>query len=201
MQNPETRLSLLANLADPDAEQAWSEFSGLYRPLVVRVARAKGLQLADAEDLAQEVFTKLEQAIGSFEHRGAGSFRSWLFQITRHLVVNHLTRGSGPVASGDSAVRERLNQQPAGDKEAASLFLLEYRRARFQQAAAAVKPGFARDTWDAFWLTAVQRESIASVAAKLGKSDGAVRVARCRVIARLRDEVRSHEDSDILLPE
>jgi len=200
MQSPETRPSLLANLRDSSDQAAWSEFSSLYRPLIYRVARAKGLQHADAEDLCQEVLTAVGRSIGSFERRGEGSFRRWLFQVTRNLVVNHLTRRGRPIGSGDSNVRELLAQQQADDETTAPMFLLEYRRARFQQTAARLKSQFSLKTWNAFWLTAVEEQSIESVADQLKKSPGAVRVARCRVLAKLRQAVRDQDDSEILLP-
>lgn len=199
MQTPETRLSLLVSLKNPNADDAWTDFDALYRPLVIRVAQAKGLQHADAEDLAQEVLMTVRRTIESFERRGDGSFRSWLFRVTRNLVVNRLTRTSGPTGSGDSKVQKALSQQPADDDPTATLFLLEYRRARFKQAAAKVKSQFALTTWQAFWLTAIEEQPVDHVARKLGKTPGAVRVARCRVIARLRDEVAIDDDSEILL--
>ncbi len=60
---PATRQSLLVRLKDPRDEQAWSEFVAIYTPLVDRLARAKGLQPADAADLAQEVFRAVAGAI------------------------------------------------------------------------------------------------------------------------------------------
>lgn len=40
--------------------------SGIYRPMVLRVAMAKGLQHADADDLAQDVLSAVGNAIESF---------------------------------------------------------------------------------------------------------------------------------------
>ena len=48
MQGPETRESLLARLNSPQSDEGWREFAAIYRPLVYRVAKAKGLQHADA---------------------------------------------------------------------------------------------------------------------------------------------------------
>lgn len=72
------------------------------------------------------------------------------------------------------------------DDQTSTLFRLEYRRACFQQATSIVKAEFRDTTWSAFWLTAVELQPIASVAMQLGKSEGAIRVARCRVLDRLR---------------
>ena len=185
MDGPETRESLLASLNSPIADEGWLEFAAIYRPLIFRVAVAKGLQHADADDLAQEVLAVVESSLGKFDP-SRGSFRSWLYQITRNLVVNHITRGRGPVGTGDSNVAQLLAQHPQPNHDTATLFRLEYRRARFQQAVSVAKVEFHVATWDAFWLTAVNLRSIESVAKELGKSEGAVRVARCRVMARLR---------------
>ncbi len=185
MQGPETRESQLARLSSPQSDEGWREFATIYRPLVYRVARAKGLQHADAEDLTQEVLSVIERSLDQFDPK-TGGFRSWLYQITRNLVVNHLTRRRGPIGSGDSDVGRILSQQPAIDDQTATLFRLEYRRACFQQATSIVKTEFSDVTWSAFWLTAVELQSIASVAKQLGKSEGAIRVARCRVLDRLR---------------
>ena len=195
MQGPETRESLIGLIRDTPSEDAWVEFANLYRPLIVRVARAKGLQHADAEDLAQDVLARVGKAIGSFDPKANGSFRGWLFTMTRNLCVNQLTRGPfsgnrGPVGTGDSDVMRLLNDQPA-DEPTVTLFETEHRRLRFQQAAKALKPGFADSSWQSFWLTAVVGHSIDFVAAELGMSNGAVRVARCRVLARFKQVLQS----------
>ena len=185
MQGPDTRESLLKRLVSPQSDEGWREFATIYRPLVYRVAVAKGLQHADAEDLTQDVLSVVERSLDQFDP-AIGGFRSWLYQITRNLVVNHLTRPRAPIGSGDSDVHRLLSQRPAADDQTATLFRLEFRRARFQHAASIVKSEFSDATWSAFWFTAVELQSIGSVAKRLGKSEGAVRVARCRVLDRLR---------------
>ncbi|TWU58987.1 ECF RNA polymerase sigma factor SigE [Rubripirellula tenax] len=187
MQGPETRASLIASLNQTASREAWDEFAAIYRPLIIRVASAKGLQHADAEDLAQEVLAIVGQKIGDFDLDHGGSFRGWLGTITRNLVVNHLSRGKGPIGSGDSAVQAWLQQIPQPADPTATLFDLELRRCQFQAAAEKVRPQFSEATWDAFWLTAVKRVSIAEVAKLLDKTEGAVRMARCRVMTRLRE--------------
>ena len=63
--------------------RAWHEFAGIYRPILLRYARACGLRADDAEDIAQECLTLIDQHIGRFEYdkrRGglkAGGSGSW----------------------------------------------------------------------------------------------------------------------------
>ena len=59
---PETRASLLLRVQEAEAG-AWDEFVEIYRPLVYRMARRRGWQDADAQDLAQQVLVKVAGAI------------------------------------------------------------------------------------------------------------------------------------------
>jgi RNA polymerase sigma-70 factor, ECF subfamily len=52
-----------------------------------------------------------------------------------------------------------------------------------------IRDEFEARTWQAFWLTAVEGRAPKDVAAELGMSGGAVRVAKSRVLHRLRAEL------------
>jgi RNA polymerase sigma-70 factor (ECF subfamily) len=189
---PTTRHSLVLRLRDAGDEAAWAEFIELYEPLVYRLARAKGLQDADASDLCQEVFRAVASAIERWDPDPAkGRFRAWLFRIARNLLVNFLTgQRRHPPGSGRTSVHELLQAQPAPvDMQAEAEFAAEFRRRAFRWAAERVKPEFAETTWLAFWRTGVEGRTPAQTAEELGLSVGAVYVARSRVLARLRERV------------
>src|SRR5947209_20292009 len=97
-----TRASLLARLGDPQDRAAWRQFVELYGSLVYRFARQRGLQDADAADLTQEVFLTLAQTAGRWHYdRERGSFRHWLYGVTRHKIAKFFQRRqSQPVGSG-----------------------------------------------------------------------------------------------------
>lgn len=192
MQGPETRPSLIGKLHDPAASEAWAEFVHLYQPIVYRVARRRGLQHADAEDLTQDVFATVGRKVSEFDLVRGGSFRGWLLKITRDLVVNKLTRGPREVGAGDTAARDMMNEQPQRE-QTATLLRVEHQRLVLAQASERLRPKISPSIWDAFWLTAVEGKSIEEVARQLGKSAGAVRVARCRVLAQLRKEVQADD--------
>ena len=70
---------------------------------------------------------------------------------------------------------------------------LEYRREVFRWAARQVRKEFRQDTWDAFWLTAVEGRSVEAVAKELAKDAGAIYAARSRVMRRIREKVTEYE--------
>ena len=47
---PETSESLVLRVKDPADAAAWSAFLAIYRPVVYRLARSRGLQDADVDD-------------------------------------------------------------------------------------------------------------------------------------------------------
>ena len=98
-ETPATRPSLLARIRDPRDERAWREFAEIYGPLLVRLARANGLQEADASDLAQEVFRSVARSVEGHGYDPArGSFRGWLFGIAQTRRSTSLPPGEGNYA-------------------------------------------------------------------------------------------------------
>jgi RNA polymerase sigma-70 factor (ECF subfamily) len=198
-ESPPTRQSLLIRLKNPSDTQAWGEFVAIYTPLIDRLARAKGLQEADAADLAQEVFRAVAGAIDRYDPDPArGSFRGWLFRIARNLMINLLaSRRVRPQATGDSNIQELLERVPAKDAAETALFDAEYRRGLFQWAAERVRGEFRDSTWSAFWLTAVEGRDPPAVASVIGISVGAVYIAKSRVMARLRKTIEEMDEESI----
>ena len=192
---PTTRASLLSRLADPQDHEAWVEFVSLYEPVAYRLLRRHGLQDADARELVQDLFVAVSRSIDRWDpDRQRGSFRGWLRRVTRNLVINWLKARERRVAAiGGSNLQAMLEQAPAeGDPETAE-FDSEVRRAVFRRAAEQVREEVQPATWQAFWETAVLGTSTTDAAKKLGLQPGAVRVAKCRVLVRLRAAIEAME--------
>lgn len=189
---PDTRVSLILRLPDAGDAEAWNEFVGLYRPLIFSLARRGGLQLADAEELTQEVLLAVAGAVTRWEpDPGRGRFRSWLARITRNLLVNYLfDRRRRGWECGGSDFREMIEQHPDPAAVAeAELVQQEYRRCLFWAAAKRVRGQVQETTWQAFYRTAVAGQLPAEVASQLAITAATVYVARSRVLARVKAEV------------
>ena len=108
---PKTRPSLFIRVRDLSDQAAWQEFVEIYRPLILRLARQKGMQAADADDVAQEVLTAVAKAVEQREHDPKRArFRIWLNCVAENAILNALTRGKPDRGSGDSALLAVLNQ-------------------------------------------------------------------------------------------
>src|SRR3954469_9704936 len=113
---PLTRVSLLIQIRDGSNHAAWQEFVDLYGPVIYGFARKRGLQDADAADLMQDVLRSVSSAVHRLEYDQArGSFRGWLFTVTRNKIFNFLEgRAHRVQGSGDSRVQQRLEQHADG---------------------------------------------------------------------------------------
>lgn len=194
---PETIDSLIVRVRDPSNRAAWDQFEQLYRPVIFRIARAKGLQHADALDLVQQVLISVASAIDRFEKQNGGvRFRNWLSRITRNAILKALSRRPTDRAAGGSNILDVLSEVPAADKETDALINLEYRRELFQHAAEQVRSEVQESTWLAFELTALQETPIDRVAKALAVSTGSVYAARSRVMRRIRNAVLRLDESE-----
>jgi len=196
--SPLTRASLLVQLRDGANDGAWREFTNLYGPVIYGFARKRGLQDADAADLMQDVLRSISAAIDRLDYdRSRGTFRGWLFTITRNKVYNFLSaRRIRPQGSGDTATNRMLASQP-DTSDGSETWEVEYRRRLASLAMDHIKSEFQPNTWQAFWLTAVEGLPVAEVAQQVAMTAGAIYVAKSRVLARLKEEVeqmRRQED-------
>lgn len=185
-----TSLSLLERVraADP---QAWQRLVHLYSPLIFSWCRRTGLGADDAADVMQDVWHAVSGAIGRFRRSAdSGTFRGWLWTITRNKLRDHFRRRSGEAAAeGGSTACARLREVPdlepedsADDPSGGSTGLLV-------RAVELIRGDFTEGTFQAFWLTAVDGRPAAEVAVALGTSVDAVYQAKSRVLRRLREEL------------
>jgi RNA polymerase sigma-70 factor (ECF subfamily) len=197
LESSATRPSLLLRVRNVKDAEAWRQFVALYAPLVYGWVRRRGLQDADAADVTQEVFQRVSRAIQTLDYDPRrGSFRGWLFTLTRYTLHNFLARQKQPErGTGDRDVRALLETLPdRSDDEA--IWDRDYERHVFTWAVKRVRPQFQESSWRAFWEIAMEGKAGERVARELGMTVGAVYVAKCRVQARLRAEIQSLDVSE-----
>lgn len=200
-QFPETRESLIVQIKDPSNRDAWGKFVDLYRPVIHRIALARGLQDADAQDLTQHVLMAVAASIGRWEKSTESTrFRHWLRRVTRNAILNALSRRPPDQATGTSSYQNIVTEIPERadhslDDETDSLIELEYRRELYLRAAAIVRADVDPITWQAFERTVIGGISNAQAAQELGKSIGTIYAARSRVMKRLRTAIAEIEEN------
>ena len=185
-----THLSLLLRLKANDAA-AWNRLVVLYAPLVYYWCRKLDLPDQDADDVFQDVFQSVAAKIATFRKEQPGdTFRGWLRVITRNKIHDHFRRlGREPQAAGGTDANLRLSQLPAvedsedDDDEKHAYQQLTHRALEL------IRCEFTPRTWEAFWRVVVDDQRPVDVAQELAMRPGTVRVAKSRVLRRLRQEL------------
>ena len=170
---------------------AWESLTSLYAPLVYHWCRAMRLAEQDMPDVFQQVFQSVASHIQEFhKDRPGDTFRHWLRAITRNKVRDHFRKlGREPGGAGGTEAQLLFAQLPddcpVGDDPDDGMI----DRGLFNRALDQIRGEFEERTWHAFWLTAVENHPAGEVALELGMTAGAVRVAKSRVLRRLREEL------------
>ncbi|MEQ1904265.1 MAG: sigma-70 family RNA polymerase sigma factor [Pirellulaceae bacterium] len=187
---PGTSLSLLSRVRSDDPV-AWSSLVDLYAPLVASWCLRRGLGIEDTDDVIQNVFISVARGLETFRHDGNrdGSFRAWLWTITRNRILDVVRARRPDRAVGGSSAAMRLGQvmdQAIDEEEPTSqLDLNQLLRRAMSQIEATVE----RQTWQAFWRTVVDGQSSDVVAAELNLSTATIRQYRSRILRRLREQM------------
>lgn len=167
---------------------AWATLVDLYAPLAHRWCRRWGLPDADTADVLQDAFLAVAGHLGGFKKERSGdTFRGWLRVILRNKVRDHFRRlGREPGGEGGTEAQLRFARlsepettEEVGDEAAERLLL--------RRCCDLIRGEFHDRTWQAFWATAVEGRPAPEVAADLGMTAVGVRVAKSRVLHRLRE--------------
>jgi RNA polymerase sigma-70 factor (ECF subfamily) len=168
---------------------AWERLVGLYSPLVHHWCRQSGIVEHEVADVTQEVFAAVASSLSTFQaDRSGTTFRGWMRGITRYKLVDH-ARARGEPAVGGTEAQVQLHQVPAPADEVELSESQDDVTALYQRALLLIQHQVEGRTWTAFWRTAVESRTTAEVAAELGITPNAVRLARSHVIRRLREEM------------
>ena len=155
---------------------AWEKLATRYGDLVAYWCQ--DLQPQDRADIVQEVL------LAAVKNPPADSVRGWLRTVTRRRIADlYRDKGRQPTAAeGGTLAQERLANVPELPADPA----VETRLV--------VRSEFREKTWLAFQRTALDGLSSAEAGAELNMTPRAVRLARSRVLKRLREEMKRPAD-------
>ena len=195
-----TRYSLLSRLADWDDHESWKDFFDTYWRLIYSVAIKSGLTETEAQDVVQETVMCVARDLHKFKRdRALGSFKGWLHNIIRWRIADQLNKrilagrkaDRSPLGEGSIPAIEKIPDP--GGSELESLWDEEWRKNLFKAAIERVKRRVKEEQYQIFDLVVVKEWPARKVARTLGISLGSVYVAKHRVSALVRAELRSLE--------
>ena len=160
-----------------------SAFARVYRDLQPRLLRYLSVQDAGhAEDACAATWLEVARGIDRFDGDMAG-FRSWVFTIARHKLVDAIRSGSRrPVLLvAATAELDSMAGSAAGGPDPAELA----EAGQSTQRALALVRTLPPDQAEALMLRVVADMAYPEIAAQMGRSEGAVRVLVHRGLRRL----------------
>lgn len=183
----------------PDAPAALGELCSRYWHPVYAFIRRNGYSREEAEDLTQGFFARLLAKDGlRHADRERGRFRSFLLTAVRNFIANAREAGLTQKRGGDrihlpldfEAAEESFRHDAPADPE--RLFVRRWALSVLDAALAEVRheSGEQFDLLAPFLTGDAARGDYETVAAKLGMSPGAVRVAVHRLRTRFREHLR-----------
>ncbi|MFO0936375.1 MAG: sigma-70 family RNA polymerase sigma factor [Gemmataceae bacterium] len=189
----ETSASLLLQIRDARNQGAWETFTSVYEPLIRGYCTRKGLQHADASDVAQEVMSRVSRAMQSFEYKPErGRFRHWLGTITANEIASHMTRTGRKSIAGQC-----VEQIPVGDPH----WNREFTDHILKVAMDRIRGEFEPVTWSTFEAVWLRKEHSQTVAEAHGIAIHSVYVNKSRVLKRLEAEVMKLAEDLPFIPE
>lgn len=198
-----TSQSLISLIKTNDAA-AWDRLVNLYSPLIYYWCQRTGLPNQEIPDVFQEVFHAVARNIDRFRYNGTGTFRGWLHTLTRNKVYDHYRKtGHQPRPVGGTEAKQFFEMIPTAEPQDSvdddeEMFSGEngntVRREMLQRALLNIRPHFQEQTWQAFWRVVIDGRETKDVAEELSMRPGTIRVAKSRVLKRLRQEFGDSHD-------
>jgi RNA polymerase sigma-70 factor (ECF subfamily) len=93
-----TRATLLHRLKNWQDNPSWQDFFDTYWKLIYDIATKAGLNVDEAKDVVQETMISVAKQMPDFEYDRAGSFKTWLFKLTRWRIADQLRKRQGSSA-------------------------------------------------------------------------------------------------------
>lgn len=199
-----TRSSLIGRLRDWRDDRSWQDFFDTYWKLIYAVAIKAGLSETEARDVVQETVVAVARQLqaGNYD-RTRSSFKNWLCLITRRRIIDQLRRRTDPQWRHVSAPTDRERTDTAARvPDPASLapdavWEEEWRRNLLDAALERVRPQVAPKQYQIFDLSVLRELPVSEVTRLLKVNAAQVYLARHRVGALVKKEVKRLEARSI----
>ena len=180
-----TTSSLIENL-QLGSRECWESFVLLYSPLLRFWIRREKIAPAAEDDVLQETLRSVFSGIGQFtKDSHCGTFRGWLRTIVKRRTVDHFRAQPVEAIASQSSLEAIpvLAQKDPADIQSEEQALTDLKA----RALELVRQSTSEKTWQMFWLNLVEGVPTSELAKKFDVSPAAVRMAKARVLSRLRE--------------
>jgi len=182
-----TRASLLARIKDLHDTQAWREFDSIYRSMLYRFARSRGLDRASAEDVVQRCMATVVRQAPTFRYEASkGKFRNWLRKMAENKMRDLLR--ARRLKQADS---KHLAALRSGEPSPEELFDKAWYQAHVMYCLEQVRADVQDTTYQAFQLYAIEERPVGQVCELLNMTPNQLYKIKWRVqqkVAKLMEE-------------
>lgn len=189
-----TSASLIAGVQAGE-EDAWVRMTTLFGPHVfkwVRDLSRRTIQPNDISDISQEVFLTATQKIATYQHlqEKNGSFRGWLYGITRHKVLQFQRKHqNNPINVENLDSVTHFDSEDSEFDVVSDSSIWQLKPGHTHEAVESVRKKTDSHNWQEFWRIVIHDEEPAAVAEDLGMSPRTARQAKYRTAERLKNEI------------
>jgi RNA polymerase sigma factor (sigma-70 family) len=195
-----TSSSLLYRIKDWNDAASWQLFSDTYRRLIYKTAIQAGLREAEAQDVVQDTLLSVAKKMQNFEYNpGLGSFKGWLLQLTGWRIKNQLKKRlptehfESPSEDESSGTSTALRVPDPAGAAMAAFWDAEWQKNLMEAAIQRVKQVASPRQYEIFHLHVVKKLPVARVARALNVNAAQVYLAKHRIAAMVKREVRRLE--------
>ena len=185
-----TRRSLISRLRNCEDEESWRTFFKTYWKLLYSFAVRRGCTDAEAEEVVQETVISVARKMPEYRYDPAVcSFKGWLMHVTNWRVIDRIRKRSPGGAISVALDADVATSVGASDLE--SLWEEEWQKNMLDAALERVKRKVNPESYQIFFLLLVKQQSPRQIASLLKISVGRVYLAKHRVGALVRQEIKA----------
>lgn len=195
-----TRATLLARLKDWGDQESWRRFFETYWKLIYSAALKSGLRESEAEEVVQETVLSVARTMPDFRYDPAHcSFKTWLLHLTRKRIADQY-RKRPPARMNAPPPDERADRTATIERvpdpapiELDRIWEEEWQKNLMDAALESAREQVSSRQYQIFDLYVNKGWSAAEVARTLHVNVGQVYLARHRVLALVKKEIRKLE--------